>query len=400
MIWHGDPNAFPTVAQIHYGTGPIYPTSCPPQSVGWGPMPPPTPDSALISTQGFVPRQDASFPIVQYQPKPGAQDGVPSLPKRDVPRVMPMPRAGEIDLLKLGQWQGQAVQVSVPDPGATVTQTGTPQIIDPRPVVESTVHAIDLLTQPMTSQEPSYVLSGEGQKCNVSDRSIEAATIIDDEASSLDLFKDIVKDRSKSPNVSENNVATSTSKEATKPLEPSPLILSSSIASPDRKTKKAAKPRTSVRRFLATTNNGQPRKKLLKMDGTAKSAAPSCTSRAIRSPAISETIINPEDNVSAGSLAEVPRRSAMPEEDTDEVDYLQPLPSSPNWEAEMNSLFEFDGASLGWKNEAFWKKEDSAQTGQHGCPGHPMKVFRGTRKLPFCLDPWVDDELKMPLWGL
>lgn len=401
MIWHGDPNAFPAVAQIQYGNGSIYPTSYPSQAAGWGPMPPPTPDSALISTQGFLPRHDPSFPVIQYQPKLGKQDGVSVLPKRNVPRVMPIPSAGEIDLLKLGEWHEQAlaVPVPVPEPEATVTQTGETQTIEPRPVVESTVRAIDLLTQPMTCEEPSYILSGEGQEGTVSDGSIEETAITDVEAISVDISEETVENQSKSPNILEDNGGSSTGREPTKSLEPSPLILSSSLVSPERKQPKTAKPRTPVKRLLAI-NNVQRRKKRPTRDGTSKPPTSSYAPGTVRLPATSGTTINLEDNVRVRPEVEVPWGSATPKETTEEAHHSSLFPSSPNWEAEMNSLFDFSGASLAWTNQPFWKDEDPAQTGQHGCPGHAIKVFRGSEKAPFSLDPWVDDELKMPLWAV
>ena len=399
MIWHGDPNAFPDVAQIHYGNGPVYPSSYPPQSMAWGPMPPPTPDSSLISTQGFVPSHDPSFPVAQYQPRPATQDGEFSIPGKDVPRVMPTPISREIDLLKLGQWQGQAVPVPLPGPGAPANGTGKDQVIETRPVVESTVRALDLLTQPMTSPEPSYILSGKGQELDISEESTEEASIVDDIATHSSIFDEIVKDQSKSSDISESNEGSSTSRGATNSLEPSPLIFSSFIASTDRNRKKIAKGRTPVKRFLAATKTVQTQKKRPRKDGTTKPPNPSCTAGAIRSSATSMAIINLE-NDTAGSVGQATQGSTPPNGDPEEVDYLRPLPSSPNWEAEMNGLFDFDGASLCWRDESFWENEDPGQTGQHGCPGHPMKIFRGTIRAPFSLDPWVDDELLIPLWAI
>lgn len=405
MIWHGDPNAFPAVAQIQYSNGPVYPASCPPQSTDWGSMLPPTPDSALISTQGFVPRHDPSLPVAQYQPKPGARDGIPPVPTWDVPRVMPMPSAGEIDLLNLGQWQGQAVPGPGPLPvpglglGNTAVELRERQMIEPRSVVESTVHTMDLLTQPMTSHEPSYILTGNGQKRNIWEGSIEEITIDDDEVGSPDIFDEISKDQSKSPNIPENDGGSSTSKEATTSLEPSPLILSSSIGSPARRRKNVAKPSTPVKRFLATSNNVQPRKKRPAMDGAVRFPTSSYVPGAVRLPVISETIIDLED-YAAGTVVELPQGSTMPEGDTEDVDYSRFLSLSPKWEAEMDCVFDFDGASLGWKNDPFWENEDPAQTGEQSCPRHPMMVFRGTEKAPFNLDAWVDDELEMSLWTL
>lgn len=367
-------------------------------------MLPPTPESALISTQGFVPRHDPSLPVAQYQPKPGARDGIPPVPLWDEPRVMPMQSAGEIDLLNFGQWQGQAVPGPGPVPGPglgiTAVETRERRMIEPRPVVDSTMHTMDLLTQPMTSHEPSYIHTGKGQKRNIWEGSIEEITIDDDEVGSPDIFDEIFKDQSKSPNITENDGGSSTSsKEATTSLEPSPLILSSSIASPVRRRKNVAKPSTPVKRLLATSNTVQSRKKRPATDGAVRFPTPSYVPGAVRLPVISETIIDLEDNA-GGTIVELPLGSMTLEGNAEEVDYSKLFPLSPKWEAEMDSFFDFDGASLSWKNDPFWENEDAAQTGEQGCPRHPMMVFRGTKKAPFNLDAWVDDELEMPLWSL
>lgn len=400
MIWHGDPNAFPTSAHIHYEIGPVYPKSCPSKSnVGWGPLPPPTPDSGVISTQGFVPHHDFSYPAARYQSRPGSQDSITSVPGRDVPRVMPMPSAGGIDLLNFGQWQGNAVPAPGPGQVATATQTGECQFIGQRPVVETTARAMDLLTQPMTPQDPSYILSGKQSKWNLEEWSSGETTVFNGGVNFLDLCDETVADQSKSPNVFENNGGVWSSREATMSLDPSLLMLSSSIASPDRYQKRAAKPGPPIKRFLAMNNNVQSRKKRHTMDGIAESQIPGCASGAIGSPVTSETISNPENNA-AGWVVKVAQGTAKLKRNTIKVDSPNPFPSSPNWEKEMNSLFDFDGASLCWIDEPFWKNEDPAQTGQHGCPGHPMKIFRGTKKAPFSLNPWVDDELHIPLCGI
>lgn len=369
-------------------------------------MLPPTPESALISTQGFVPRHDPSLPVAQYQPKPGARDGIPPVPLWDEPRVMPMQSAGEIDLLNFGQWQGQAVPAPVPVPVPVLeiiaVETRERRMIEPRPVVESTMHTMDLLTQPMTSHEPSYIHSGKGQKRNIWEGSIEEISIDDDELGSPDIFDEIFKDQSKSPNITENDGGSSTSgsKEATTSLEPSPLILRSSIASPVRRRKNVAKPSTPVKRFLATSNTVQSRKKRPATDGAVRFPTPSYVPGAVRLPVVSETITDLED-YAAGSVVELPQGLTMPEGYTEEVvDYSSFFSVSPKWEAEMDSVFDFDGASLSWKNDPFWDNEDSAQTREHGCSRHPMMVFKGTKKAPFDLDAWVDDELEMSLWSV
>ena len=345
-------------------------------------MPASPPNSGLIPTQGFITQMDPALLSAPHQPGIVAQGMVPSAARADVPRVMPVPSPGQIDLLNYGQWQGQAVR----QPETTATQTAKSQIIEPQPVSGSNIRAINLLTQAHAAKEPSYILSGKGQK-----RKIEEVTTINDECKALD--------------VSGETHESSASKEATSSPETSPPILSSSVTSPDRNNKKSVTPKTPVKRVLATTCDVQPHKKRRTMDAEAKSsvaASPASTSasKVGKSPAIPRAIII-EDKQTTNAIEKELPGSATPKAKIDDAELPEALNFTTDFmlDEEMNKFFDFDETSVNWNDQPFWINEDTTQTGEHGYPDHPLNRFRQAEELNFSLNPWEDTETEMPLWA-
>jgi len=357
VIWHGVPEAFPHS---------IYPASHPPPGMAFTPMQTPTPDRRGLPAQhlqGFTPQFDPRFISAQYPTGSGTHDGGFSALGKEMPRVVPMPSAEELRSMSSGQWSGQLVAT----PGTPCMQ----KIIHPRPVSGANIRAINLLTQPQPSNEPSYVLGGTERK-----RKNGEVTFVDD----VFKFRDIPG----------NPQESSTSREDTIPLGSSPPVPIYSVASPNDIIKKSEEKKTPVKRSIAATYNVRPRKKGRMIDAAAKHPASDTTSSALGSPSASATIIKARKE-HVDPPEEMSQRSTSPEGDTIDKEFMRFKQMMTN--AGMDEFFDFDLASNGWQEEPFWINEDPTQTSEHG---HPLTRFRRREDLSFNLNPWEDDELPMP----
>ncbi|KAI9880198.1 MAG: hypothetical protein M1830_004784 [Pleopsidium flavum] len=360
VIWHGAPEAFPQS---------IYPASQPPQGMAFTPMRTPTPDRRRRSAQrpqSFIAQSDPRFGSAHFPVGTEGHDGGSVASRKDMPRVVPMPSAEELRSMCAGQRLGQLGATS----GTPAAQTGPNKIIHPRPISGADIRAINLLTQPRTSREPSYVLGGTENK----PKNWEFA-IVDDDFSIRDIFQDPAE--------------SSTSREDTT-LDSSPPVPIYSVATTSETKKSPEEKKTPVKRSIAATCNVRPRKKGRMIDAATTHPASDNSASALGSPSASVTIINARKGY-VDPQEGTTQRSTSAEGDALDKEFMQF--KQMMMDAGMDDVFDCDLASDGWQEEPFWINEDPTQTSEQG---HLLTRFRKLEDLSFNLNPWDDDELPMP----